>query len=57
MIRDIYIERNKQGQIISIGFSQTFCEIILKRPSVAVAILENIEIVSHTDEKEEDNEN
>lgn len=48
MIKDIYIERNKDGQIISIGFSQTFCDIIRKQPSVAKEILKNIEIVPHT---------
>ena len=52
MIRDIYIERNKDGQIISIGFSQTFCSIINRHPSVAIEILKKIEIVSHTMEEE-----
>ena len=50
MIRDIYIERNKDGQIISIGFSQTFCGIIHKQPSVAKEILKKIEFVPNTEE-------
>lgn len=54
MTRDIYIERNKYGQIISIGFSQTFCEIMYKHPSVAKEILKKIEIVSHPMEVEDD---
>lgn len=47
-IRDIYIERNEYGEVISIGFSQTFCDIMQKHPSVAKEILKKIEIVSHT---------
>ena len=53
MIRDIYIERNEYGEIISIGFSQTFCDIIHKQPSVAMEILKKIEIVPHTARKKE----
>lgn len=48
MIRDIYIERNEDGQIISIGFSQTFCDIMSKHPSLAKEVLKKIEIVPHT---------
>ena len=48
MIRDIFIERNYYGQIISIGFSQTFCDNMSKHPSVLKDILKKVEIVSHT---------
>ena len=47
MIKDIYIERNNDGQIIGIGFSQTFCDIMQKHPSVAKEILKKVEFVSH----------
>lgn len=50
MIRDIYIERNEYGEVIAIGFSQTFCDIMHKHPSVAKEILKKVEIVSHTAE-------
>lgn len=51
MIRDIYIERNEYGEIISIGFSMTFCEIIRKDTSVVKELLNKIEIIPNTKER------
>lgn len=57
MLSDIYIERDVDGRIIRIGFSQTFYNIIKKHPSVLKDILKNIEIASHTEEEEDGRNN